>query len=174
MGRSVEPLVVGRVIGDVLDRFVPSIEFSVHYGTKQVANGCDIKLSAAADKPLIQLLGPPVSSTLYTLVMVDPDMPQVPSEPRLREWLHCIVVDVPEGHDATKGRELVSYMGPQPPAGIHRYILAVFKQEGAILEGGGSELVEGRANFSTRHCCSKPAGASCCCSVFQFTEGTSN
>ncbi|KAB2029598.1 hypothetical protein E1A91_D05G180800v1 [Gossypium mustelinum] len=132
MARSVEPLVVGRVIGDVLDMFTPASEFTVRYGTKQVTNGCDIKPSAAADKPH---------------VMVDPDAPS-PSEPRLREWLHWIVVDVPEGQDATKGRELVAYMGPQPPTGIHRYILALFKQEGAME--GRIQVADARANFSTR------------------------
>ncbi|PPD82516.1 hypothetical protein GOBAR_DD20569 [Gossypium barbadense] len=153
MARSVEPLVVGRVIGDVLDMFTPASEFTVRYGTKQVTNGCDIKPSAAADKPHVQILGHPFSSNLYTLVfdsfqvMVDPDAPS-PSEPRLREWLHWIVVDVPEGQDATKGRELVAYMGPQPPTGIHRYILALFKQEGAME--GRIQVADARANFSTR------------------------
>ncbi|EOY28447.1 PEBP (phosphatidylethanolamine-binding protein) family protein isoform 3, partial [Theobroma cacao] len=129
---SVEPLVVGRVIGDVLDIFTPAAELTVHYSTKQVHNGCDIKPSSAADKPH---------------VMVDPDAP-TPSEPRLREWLHWIVVDIPEGHDATKGKEMVPYMGPQPPTGIHRYILVLFKQERATE--GGCQLPDARANFSTR------------------------
>ncbi|XP_021293890.1 protein MOTHER of FT and TFL1 homolog 1-like [Herrania umbratica] len=35
-------------------------------------------------------------------VMVDPDAPS-PCGLRLREWLHWIVVDIPEQHDATKG-----------------------------------------------------------------------
>ncbi|XWS18289.1 hypothetical protein CRYUN_Cryun32bG0030900 [Craigia yunnanensis] len=39
-------------------------------------------------------------------------------------------------------------MGPRPPTGIHRYILALLKQEGAISRGG-SQLPNGRANFST-------------------------
>ncbi|OMO76632.1 Phosphatidylethanolamine-binding protein PEBP [Corchorus capsularis] len=151
MARSVEPLVVGRVIGDVLDMFTPAAAtvFTAHYGSKQVTNGCDIKPSAASDKPHAQILGPPDNSTgLYTLVMVDPDAPS-PSEPRLREWLHWIVVDIPHGHDATKGRELVPYMGPCPPTGIHRYILALFKQ-GRAAEAGGIQLPNGRANFNTR------------------------
>ena len=118
MARSVEPLVVGRVIGDVLDMFTPATEFTVHYGTKQVTNGCDIKPSAAADQPHLQILGPPVSSSLYTLVcnsfkkkiinflthsccqwfnvqycgnnmqVMVDPDAPSPSEPRLREWLH--------------------------------------------------------------------------------------
>lgn len=68
MARSVEPLVVGRVIGDVVDMFTPATEITVHYGTKQVANGCDIKPTASADKPSVQIHAPPASSNLYTLV----------------------------------------------------------------------------------------------------------
>ncbi|GLT45948.1 hypothetical protein SLA2020_197420 [Shorea laevis] len=147
MVRSVEPLVVGQVIGDVLDMFTPATEFTVRCGAKQVTNGCNVKPSAAAEKPHVQVLGSRASSNLYTLVMVDPDAPS-PSEPKLREWLHWIVVDIPEGSDATKGRELVEYMGPQPHAGIHRYVLALFKQEGAVM--GQTRLPDGRGNFSTR------------------------
>ncbi|KAJ0082970.1 hypothetical protein Patl1_10907 [Pistacia atlantica] len=103
-------------------------------GTKQVANGCDIKPSVAADKPHVRILAPRLSSSLYTLVMVDPDVPS-PSEPKYREWLHWIVVDIPEGSDSTKGKELVPYMGPQPPTGIHRYVFVLFKQNGPMVEG---------------------------------------
>ncbi|CAK7350736.1 unnamed protein product [Dovyalis caffra] len=70
MARSLEPLVVGKVIGDVLDPFNPSAEFTVSYGSKRVANGCDIKPSSAAQKPHVQLLGSALSSDLYTLPLI--------------------------------------------------------------------------------------------------------
>lgn len=63
MARSVEPLVVARVIGDVIDLFSPSVDLSVSYETKQVANGCEIKPSAAVDRPRVQIKG---GSTLPT------------------------------------------------------------------------------------------------------------
>ncbi|CAI0467856.1 unnamed protein product [Linum tenue] len=103
---SIEPLIVGKVIGDVLDPFHPLVELTVHYGSRKISNGCEIKPSAALQKPFVQILRDappaPISSVLYTLVMVDPDAPS-PSEPRLREWLHWVMVDIPEGSDATKG-----------------------------------------------------------------------
>lgn len=72
MARSMEPLVVGRVIGDVVDMFTPATEMTVHYGTKQVANGCEIKPSASADKPSVQIhASAPASSNLYTLVRTE-------------------------------------------------------------------------------------------------------
>ncbi|XP_062087359.1 protein MOTHER of FT and TFL1-like [Humulus lupulus] len=147
MARSIEPLVVGKVIGDVVDMFSPATEFTIHYGSKQISNGYEIKPSAAVDKPKAQILGPRNQANLYTLVMVDPDAPS-PSEPSLREWLHWIVIDIPEGFEATKGQELVEYMGPQPPTGIHRYVLALFRQSGGSMAGAPAPEI--RSNFSTR------------------------
>ncbi|KAJ1379157.1 Phosphatidylethanolamine-binding, conserved site [Sesbania bispinosa] len=149
MGRSIGVLTVGKVIGDVIDPFAPAAEIIVLYGSKQVSNGCDIKPSLAAERPYVRILGASDSGSLYTLVMVDPDAPS-PSEPTYREWLHWVVVDIPEGSDATQGRELVMYMGPCPPAGIHRYVFVAFKQtsSGAVVGVGPPPQV--RANFNTR------------------------
>lgn len=66
MAASVDPLVVGRVIGDVLDMFVPSVTMSVYYGAKHVTNGCDIKPSMASNPPKVTISGH--SEQLYTLV----------------------------------------------------------------------------------------------------------
>lgn len=68
MARLVDPLVVGRVIGEVLDMFVPCAELSVHYGSKQVSNGVEIKPSLAAAKPTVRINGSRDPSTLFTLV----------------------------------------------------------------------------------------------------------
>lgn len=66
MATSVDPLVVGRVIGDVVDMFVPCVNMSVNYGAKHVNNGCDIKPSLAIDPPKVTISGS--SAELYTLV----------------------------------------------------------------------------------------------------------
>lgn len=68
MGVNVDPLVVGRVIGDVVDMFVPTVSMSVYYGSKHVNNGCDIKPSIAAAPPRVTITGYP--NELYTLVSV--------------------------------------------------------------------------------------------------------
>ncbi|XP_027111663.1 protein MOTHER of FT and TFL1 homolog 1-like [Coffea eugenioides] len=148
MARPVEPLVVGRVIGDVLDMFVPAAELIVQYGSKQVGNGCEIKPSHSAHKPAVRVNGSRArAASLFTLVMVDPDAPS-PSDPTFREWLHWIVVNIPEGGDASEGKELVAYQGPQPPTGIHRYVFALFKQRGRMEKP--KTLPEPRHNFTTR------------------------
>lgn len=63
---NVEPLVVGRVIGEVVDMFVPKVPMCVYYASKHVTNGCDINPSFAANPPRITLTGTP--HQLYTLV----------------------------------------------------------------------------------------------------------
>ncbi|XP_022870104.1 protein MOTHER of FT and TFL1-like [Olea europaea var. sylvestris] len=81
-----DPLVTAKVIGDVIDKFVPAAELTVQYESMPVANGCDINPSSAAGKPHVHISGSRGSPN-YTLVMVDPDVPR-PSEPTFREWLH--------------------------------------------------------------------------------------
>ncbi|KAL6847754.1 hypothetical protein ACP4OV_021882 [Aristida adscensionis] len=151
MARFVDPLVVGRVIGEVVDLFVPSISMTVAYGPKDISNGCLLKPSAAAAPPLVRISGR--RNDLYTLIMTDPDAPS-PSDPTMREYLHWIVANIPGGTDASKGEEVVPYMGPRPPVGIHRYVLVLFEQKTRLLHagGGGESPVDGggRANFSTR------------------------
>ncbi|XP_028805332.1 protein MOTHER of FT and TFL1 homolog 2-like [Neltuma alba] len=157
MGGFMEALAVGKVIGDVVEPFVTEAKLTVQYGSKQVANGREIKPSLAADKPHVRVLAPSNNAAnLYTLVMVDPDAPS-PSEPTFREWLHWIVVDIPEGSDATQGKEVVSYMGPNPRTGIHRYVFVAFKQREGSLAGVEACLPEERANFNTRNFASKHA-----------------
>ncbi|XP_021726318.1 protein MOTHER of FT and TFL1-like [Chenopodium quinoa] len=146
--RTVDPLVVGRVIGDVLDMFVPMVDFRVQYGTKHIFNGCEIKPSLAFERPLAQISGHPSTDNFYTIIMIDPDAPS-PSEPKMKEWLHWIIVDIPQGMDASKGKELVEYMGPKPPTRIHRYVFVLFRQKGPIAKQW--QLPQARSNFSTRN-----------------------
>ncbi|XP_062115217.1 protein MOTHER of FT and TFL1 [Humulus lupulus] len=144
MAASVDPLVVGRVIGDVVDMFVPAVAVSVYFGSKHVTNGCDIKPSISITPPKLTISGH--SDDLYTLVMTDPDAPS-PSEPSMREWVHWIVVDIPGGTNPNRGKEILPYVGPRPPVGIHRYILVLFRQKAPL---GLVDQPPCRANFNTR------------------------
>lgn len=69
MAAHVDPLVVGRVIGDVVDLFVPTVAMSVRFGTKDLTNGCEIKPSMAAAAPAVQIAGR--ANDLFTLVSTD-------------------------------------------------------------------------------------------------------
>ncbi|MQL82818.1 hypothetical protein Taro_015297 [Colocasia esculenta] len=144
MSTSVDPLVVGRVIGEVIDLFVPTVSMSVKYGSKHVNNGCDVKPSMATNPPAVAIGGHPTD--LYTLVMTDPDAPS-PSDPTMREWVHWIVVDIPGGTNPYHGREVLQYMPPRPPVGIHRYVFVLFRQGGPFPQIAPPAQ---RSNFSTR------------------------
>nr|ALH21946.1 MFT-like protein [Pinus armandii] len=147
MARSVDPLVVGNVVGDVIDNFARAADMTVHYGPKQVTNGCEIKPSATVHRPNLQIAGRHFDDNkLFTLVMTDPDAPS-PSEPNMREWLHWIVTDIPGTADASQGREIVPYMGPRPPIGIHRYVFVAFRQQNPMVVMMAPQV---RHNFSTR------------------------
>ncbi|RWR83446.1 terminal flower 1 [Cinnamomum micranthum f. kanehirae] len=128
MARMLEPLLMGRVIGDVVDNFSPTVQMSVTYGSgRKVCNGQEFYPSSVVSKPKVDVEGGDMRS-FFTLVMTDPDFPG-PSDPYLREHVHWIVTDIPGTTDATFGREVVSYENPQPNIGIHRYVFLLYKQK---------------------------------------------
>ncbi|RWR75793.1 Phosphatidylethanolamine-binding protein PEBP [Cinnamomum micranthum f. kanehirae] len=106
MSSSVVPLALGRVIGDVIDMFVSLVGMYVSYGSRRVSNGCNITPSAAVNPPNIQITGDP--DDFYTLVRM--------------------VSDIPGGSTASQGKEVLQYMAPEPPVGIHRFVFVLFSQ----------------------------------------------
>jgi phosphatidylethanolamine-binding protein (PEBP) family uncharacterized protein len=87
------------------------------------------------------LQAPQVSLTLlpgklYSLVMWDPDVPD-----RFQPgWLHWLRVNMTQQN--TLGDEIMSYMGPNPPSGTHRYYFGLFEQSKVI-----NPIVEKRDHF---------------------------
>ncbi|XP_073124975.1 protein VERNALIZATION 3-like [Henckelia pumila] len=144
MSRGRDPLVVGRVVGDVLDPFTRTIGLRVTYNNKELSNGYDLRIGQVANQPRVEIGGDDLR-TFYTLVMVDPDAPS-PSDPNLREYLHWLVTDIPATTGTTFGREIVCYENPSPSMGIHRFIFVLFSQLGrqTVYAPGW------RQNFSTR------------------------
>ncbi|KAJ0014336.1 hypothetical protein Pint_21168 [Pistacia integerrima] len=68
---SRDPLVVGRVVGDVLDNFTKSIALTVSYGHKlRVHNGVEYKPSQVTKQPKISIGGSDFRN-FYTLVSLD-------------------------------------------------------------------------------------------------------
>ncbi|GJU55597.1 FT like protein [Tanacetum coccineum] len=123
-----DPLVVARVIGDVLDSFTKSINLSVSYDDREVNNGCELKPSQIVNQPRVDIGGDDMRA-LLTLVMVDPDAP-TPSNPNLGEYLHWLVTNIPATTGARFGQEIVSYESPRPSMGIHRMVFVLFRQMG--------------------------------------------
>ena len=52
-----EPLIVGRVIGDVLDSFTPTVKMRVTYNNKQVCKGVELHPSLVTTKPRVEIQG---------------------------------------------------------------------------------------------------------------------
>ncbi|CAF2204134.1 unnamed protein product [Brassica napus] len=124
-----DPLIVGRVVGDVVDPFMRLISLNVTYGQRQITNGMDLRSSQVLNKPTVEIGGDHDLRNFYTLVMVDPDVPS-PSNPYLREYLHWLVTDIPATTGTSFGNELVYYENPCPTSGIHRVALILFRQLG--------------------------------------------
>ncbi|KAF8724670.1 hypothetical protein HU200_020943 [Digitaria exilis] len=197
MARFVDPLVVGRVIGEVVDLFVPSISMTVAYGPKDISNGCLLKPSATATPPLVRISGR--RNDLYTLPQrphhegVSPLRGYMPCGARMAQtlthankppphasrrgpsWQHTVRLPGaphvsaaakrwPAARDTCEGyaesvapghvwrpppayrEEVVEYMGPRPPVGIHRYVLVLFEQKTRVRAEAPGE----RACFNTR------------------------
>ena len=62
-----DPLIVGKVIGEVLDYFTPSVNMTISYNKKQIFNGYEFFPSAVSNRPRVQIDGPDLRS-FYTLV----------------------------------------------------------------------------------------------------------
>ncbi|XP_047316123.1 protein HEADING DATE 3A-like [Impatiens glandulifera] len=144
MPRDTNPLVVGRVVGEVLDPFVRSIDLRVIYNTREVANGCEFRPSQVVNQPRVDIGGDDLR-TFFTFVMVDPDAPS-PSNPTLREYLHWLVTIIPATTGVSFGQEVVCYESPRPTMGIHRFAFILFQQLGrqTVYAPGW------RQNFNTR------------------------
>ncbi|KVI09228.1 CEN-like protein 2 [Cynara cardunculus var. scolymus] len=141
-----DPLVIGRVVGDVVDNFTPTVEMSVTYNlSKQVYNGHELFPSSVTAKPKVDVRGGDMRS-FFTLIMTDPDVPG-PSDPYLREHLHWIVTDIPGTTDSSFGKEVVSYETPRPNIGIHRFVFLLYKQRGRQTVTCPSS----RRSFNTRN-----------------------
>ncbi|KAL2329466.1 hypothetical protein Fmac_017047 [Flemingia macrophylla] len=127
MPTSTNPLIVGRIIGDVLEPFTSFVSMTVIYNNnKDVVNGVELKPSQIIKHPRVEVDGHDFR-TLYSLVMVDLDAPN-PSDPNMREYLHRLVTNIPATTGATFGHEVVGYESPRPTSGIHRIVFVLFRQ----------------------------------------------
>ncbi|KAI3456003.1 hypothetical protein Pfo_012666 [Paulownia fortunei] len=144
MARERHPLVVSRVVGDVLDPFTATIELRAFSDGRIIQNGCSLRPSQVVGRPRVEI-GDDDFRIFYTLVMVDADAPN-PVNPYLKEYLHWMVIDIPGSTGASFGTEIVSYENPQPSIGIHRLVLVLFRQSGRQTV----TAPERRQNFNTK------------------------
>jgi protein FLOWERING LOCUS T len=64
---SRDPLVVGHVVGDIVDPFITTASMRVFYNSKEMTNGSELKPSQVTNEPRVHISGRDMR-TLYTLV----------------------------------------------------------------------------------------------------------
>lgn len=112
------------------------------YANKWFAPGDILRNEVASKAPILEVqeFDEIADGSLYTVVIVDPDTPDLESD-SYSTTLHWAVVNVPLSNvdnaiNASKGEELVPYLPPHPEANIpaHRYVAWVFRQSKNPLE----------------------------------------
>nr|XP_018915365.1 PREDICTED: protein D1-like [Bemisia tabaci]XP_018915366.1 PREDICTED: protein D1-like [Bemisia tabaci]XP_018915367.1 PREDICTED: protein D1-like [Bemisia tabaci] len=123
------------VIPDVL-AIAPFYILEVVYSRRSIVNLGNKMDPALLEKKPKQIVWPWTKGSLYSLALVDADVPTRENR-NYAERIHWLVVNIPEG-SLKEGDEVVEYKGPIAPtkSGMHRYIFAVFEQRGRIEYNG--------------------------------------
>ena len=111
------------------------VQFTVQYGQGN-ANGKTLTKKNTGSQPTVFFQGDP--GKIYTVLMSDPDA-------AAKSWLHWLITNIPgESNSISEGQTVVSYEGPNPPSGTHRYIFTLYEQPaGSIMVAKPTE----RGNF---------------------------
>ncbi|XP_042908194.2 protein D2-like [Parasteatoda tepidariorum] len=106
---------------------IPPYVMKVKYGKTEVNCGDEIDLNVTRAPPSISYTRVN-DDVFYTLIMIDPDAPY-PNKPTNAIYLHWLINNIP-GKDIYRGRELLEYEAPDPPADSdrHRYIILLYEQ----------------------------------------------
>jgi len=148
-----DPFVKHEVVPDTISTSPPAVA-TVTYPDEdkvKVELGKELKPRQVRSEPKIEWKAE--DDTLYTVTMVDLDPPSR-AEPKFREILHWLVVNVPK-NDLSKGLVLAEYIGSGPPekAGLHRYVFLVYKQKDKLNPDEkpvDKKTIEGRMAFKIR------------------------
>lgn len=104
------------------------VKFIVRIGNHTVTDGETISVACTQQQPHFDISD---GSDIYTLIMVDPDVPSADS-PDHGHWLHWLVMNIqPANHT---DNIMVPFQPPSPPkkSGLHRYYFYLFRQTGFI------------------------------------------
>ncbi|KAG5549505.1 hypothetical protein RHGRI_014739 [Rhododendron griersonianum] len=144
MPRDRDPLVVGRVVGDIVDPFTRSIALRVSYTSREVNNGCELKPSQVAIQPRVDIGGEDLRTFFTLFYQTGPKL--LTYNTLSLDILSRLVTDIPATTGASFGQEVVCYESPRPSMGIHRFAFVLFRQLGrqTVYAPGW------RQNFNTR------------------------
>ncbi|XP_062562284.1 protein D3-like [Armigeres subalbatus] len=116
-----------EIVPDVISQAPAGLVKVTYSSSGAEANlGNELTPTQVKEQPTVSWDAEP--GALYTLVLTDPDAPSR-EKPKMREWKHWVVVNVPES-DVAAGETVAEYIGSAPPqnSGLHRYVFLVYKQ----------------------------------------------
>ncbi|CAN6652658.1 large ribosomal subunit protein mL38 [Trichomonascus vanleenenianus] len=128
-----------HVIPDTMPTVNPRAQVKLQFPgvvKKYVEAGKVLRNDVCAKAPMLEVqeFAEITPGSLYTIVIVDPDTPDIPAD-SFKTTLHWAVANVPLSNtdhvfDPAKGTELVSYLPPHPEKNspTHRYCVWVFRQ----------------------------------------------
>ncbi|KAH9808256.1 phosphatidylethanolamine-binding protein [Melampsora americana] len=136
LGRLMESVHRLRVFPDILPAMAPTADLRANFQNIPISVGTFISASKSITPPTIRVQVFHPEEELYTLMMIDPDVPD-PSNQSFTSYLHWLVPNLPIS--AIQSKELtidetnvtqLSYIPPHPARGssLHRYTLLLFKQ----------------------------------------------
>lgn len=99
-----------------------------------------MKTIDVVEQPLVYWKTDPTRKDYYTIIMFSPDYP-TRSNPVLANFLHWMVVNIPNGH-VEDGEVICDYLGalPEPDNDLHRYIFLVYKQKAKTNYGNEERI----------------------------------
>ncbi|CAG8521210.1 19776_t:CDS:10 [Dentiscutata erythropus] len=126
------------VVPDVFPDLEPTICLEFKFDDEFVEPGCFQRPIRTINPPTIVMNSFHVETRLYTLIMVDPDMPDVENKSFQMQW-HWLITNIPINAtktDISGGNEILQYVSPHPPKGTkyHRYTLGAFEQPDGKIE----------------------------------------
>ncbi|PLW28541.1 hypothetical protein PCANC_21923 [Puccinia coronata f. sp. avenae] len=178
LGRLMETIHRLRIFPDLFPSIDPSVDLQIKFqdnylqdAHRSINIGNFVPSSKSTQLPVIQAQVFHPETRLYTLVMVDPDVPD-PQNHSFTTFLHWVRTNISlsattngelDLRSEKEEEEVVKYVPPHPAqgSGIHRYTVMIFEQPGPVALSGHQDLLE-RAGFSLRRFSSqldlKPAG----------------
>ncbi|RIA91471.1 phosphatidylethanolamine-binding protein [Glomus cerebriforme] len=120
------------VIPDVFPTFEPTIDLEFKFKNDIIEPGVFLFPAQTRKEPTMILTNFHEEKRLYTLIMVDPDMPDTLNKTYQTEW-NWLIINIPlnvTNPDISGGEVILPYIPPHPPKGTkyHRYTLAILEQ----------------------------------------------
>ncbi|KAJ9546105.1 hypothetical protein OSB04_025812 [Centaurea solstitialis] len=176
MGSSSYLDALRQVLRGILEPFTPTITMTVYYGTNKLVNGRELNASMVKATPRVLIGGEADELYTLVMIDPDAPNPNEPLLKELVSWSLSLslsnfnvfiqrladtsnpdtIVTLtlwsdrdrhPGGKSCAEGTEFISYEGPNPHIGIHRYMLLLYKQRNSLNDVG---KLESRVHFRVR------------------------